>query len=274
MSASSTLGIIAGSGRLPAQLVEACHAINRPCFVLSFAEDTNVDAIETTPHAVVRLGAIGEALKKLREAGAKEVVLAGKVARPSLTSLKPDLTATKLLAKLGKAFFGGDDALLSALVSFLESEGFKVVSSQDILRSLVASAGVYGRISPSPRDESDIAHGLRVAKQLGLLDIGQAVIVENGYVLGVEAAEGTNALISRCASLKREARGGVLVKTKKPHQDERVDLPAIGLTTIETVYEAGFSGIAIEAGGSLILDREHVVARANELGLFLIGVTA
>lgn len=272
MSGEPKLGIIAGSGRLPAQLVEACQATGRPCFVLAFSEDTNIDAIETTPHAVVRIGAVGDALKQLREAGVAEIVLAGKINRPSLTSLKPDLTATKLLAKLGKAFFSGDDALLSSLVSFLESEGFKVVSAQDILRSLVATAGVYGRIAPTPRDEADIAKGLKVAKQLGALDIGQAVIVENGYVLGVEAAEGTNALISRCASLKREARSGVLVKAKKPQQDARVDLPAIGLTTIENVHEAGLSGIAVEAGGSIILDRERVIARANELGLFLMGV--
>jgi len=274
MSDLPILGIIAGTGRLPVQLVEACHTINRPCFVLSFAEETNVDAIEATPHAVVRLGAVGEALKKLREANVKDIVLAGKVSRPSLTALKPDLAATKLLAKLGKAFFSGDDALLTALVHFLEGEGFNVVSAQDVLRALIATAGVYGRITPSARDQADIAHGLQVAKQLGALDIGQAVIVENGYVLGVEAAEGTNALISRCASLKREARSGVLVKAKKPRQDERVDLPTIGLTTIDTVHEAGFSGIAIEAGGCIILDREHVIARANELGIFLVGINA
>jgi len=269
---SETLGIIAGSGRLPTQLVEACQVIGRPCFVLAFSEDTNLDAIQNAPHAIVRLGAIGEALKHLKGAGVNEIVLAGKVARPSIASLRPDFAATQLLARLGTAFFGGDDALLKALVKFLEDEGFRIVGAQDILRSLVATEGVYGRIAPSKRDSSDIAKAFEIAKKLGELDIGQAVIVENGYVLGVEAAEGTHVLISRCAGLKREARGGVLLKAKKPQQDNRADLPAIGITTVETVHEAGFNGIAIEAEGSIILDREKTIARANELGIFIVGI--
>ena len=271
-TALPTLGIIAGSGRLPAQLIEACRVEERPCFVLSFEENTNVDAIENVPHAIVRLGAIGTALKKLREAGVQDVVMAGRVARPSIAGLRPDMTATKLLAKLGVAFFSGDDALLKGVIKFLESEGFNVISAQEILRSLIATEGVYGKNSPSSQDKSDIAKGLDIAKKLGELDIGQATIVENGYVLGVEGAEGTNALIARCAKLKRESRGGVLIKAKKPHQDERADLPTIGPETLDAIRDAGFSGIAVEAGGSIVLDKELLIQRANDLGLFVIGV--
>ncbi len=267
-----TLGIIAGSGRLPAQLIEACRADNRPCFVLAFEENTNVDAIENMPHAIVRLGAIGTALKALRQAGVKELVLAGRVARPTIASLRPDLTATKLLARLGAAFFAGDDALLKAMIKFLESEGFKVISAQEILRSLIATEGVYGKISPTSNDKTDIIKGLDVAKKLGELDIGQAAIIENSYVLGVEGPEGTNALIARCAKLKRESRGGVLIKAKKPNQDERADLPAIGPDTLEAINDAGFNGIAVEAGGSIVLDKELLIRRADALGLFVIGV--
>ena len=272
MSGASTLGIIAGGGRLPAQLAEAYKATGRPCFVLTFAEAANVGATLHAPHAVVRLGAVGEALSKLREAGVVEVVLAGSIKRPSLASLRPDVAAAKLLAKLGVAFFSGDDALLRAVIRFLEEEGFRVIAAQDLISTLVAESGVYGHVSPTSEDRSDIALGLKAAKELGRLDIGQAVIVENGVVLGVEAAEGTDALISRCASLKREARSGVLVKTKKPGQDERADLPAIGPETVERVHEAGLNGIAIEAGASLILDRERLIARADQLGMFVVGV--
>ena len=266
------LGIIAGGGRLPVQLVEACKSSGRGHFVITFEESPNHEAILHAPHAIVRLGAVGDALKKLRDADVTEVVLAGKVKRPTLARLKPDITATKLLGRLGKAFFGGDDALLRALVGFLEQEGFHVISPQDILGSLIANEGVLGRIQPSEADYADILTGLHAARELGRLDIGQAVIVEDGHVLGLEAEEGTDSLIARCAGLKRKPRGGVLVKAKKPEQEDRVDLPAIGLATIERVHEAGLNGIAIEAGSSIILDREELLASADRLGLFVVGI--
>ncbi len=118
MSDNSTLGIIAGSGRFPLQLVEACHATGRPCFVVALENAADIEAISHVPHAVVRIGAVGEALEHLRKTQAKEMVLAGSVRRPSLLSLRPDFVGTKLLARLGAAFFSGDDALLKALVSF------------------------------------------------------------------------------------------------------------------------------------------------------------
>lgn len=267
----STLGIIAGGGRLPSQLIESCQAMGRGFFVLAF-ENADMEAIGHVPHKVVRLGAVGEALEQLRSADAKEVVLAGKVKRPSFASLKPDALGAKLLARLGKAFFGGDDALLKAIVGFLEEEGFKVVGADDVLAGLVAPEGVLGKITPDARAKADIAQGLKVAKELGALDVGQAVIIENGEVLGTEAAEGTDALIDRCASLRRELRSGVLVKAKKPGQESRVDLPAIGPETVEKVHAAGFAGIAVEAAGSLILDKEKTIARADALGIFVVGV--
>jgi len=272
MSDIPTLGIIAGSGRLPAQLVESCLTTGRKCFVLALENAADMNAISHVPHAMVRIGAIGAALEHLRKADVKEIVLAGNVRRPSLLSLRPDLTGTRLLARLGTAFFSGDDALLKAVISFLEEEGFKVVGSDEILRGLMAPMGVLGNISPDARAEADIAHGIRVAKALGELDIGQAVIVENGYVLGVEAAEGTDALIERCGKLRREMKSGVLVKVRKPAQEERADLPAIGPQTVEKIHEAGFAGIAIEAGGGIILDKEKTIATADALGVFVVGV--
>lgn len=268
----STLGIIAGSGRLPTQLVEACRSINRPHFVLTFEEGVNIDAVEHAPHAIVRLGAVGTALKELRNAEVKEIVLAGRVSRPSLSGLRPDFTATKLLARLGSAFLSGDDALLKALMKYLEDEGFRVVGAHNVMQELLATEGVYGKIKPDAQDEKDIQQGITAAKQLGALDIGQAVIIENGYVLGVEAAEGTDELISRCVNLKREKNAGVLIKAKKPNQDERADLPSIGVDTIDRLHKAGLKGIAIEAAGSLIVDREETVARADSLGLFITGI--
>jgi len=268
----NTLGIIAGGGRLPAQLVESCQATGRKFFVVALENAADMETVTHVPHALVRIGAVGEAIGHLRNAGVQEIVLAGSVRRPSLTSLRPDMMGAKLLARLGKAFFSGDDALLKAVVSFLESEGFKVVGSDDILRGLIAPAGILGKIKPDVRAEADIAHGIKAARALGEHDIGQAVIVENGYVLGVEAAEGTDALIERCGKLRREMQSGVLVKVKKPGQEMRADLPTIGIETVEKIHVAGFAGIAIEAGGGMILDKEKTIAKADALGVFVVGI--
>lgn len=271
-STKPKLGIIAGGGRLPLQLIECCQSSGREFFVVALEGIADMAAINAVPHAVVRLGAVGESIGKLRAAGVKELVLAGRVKRPSLSSLRPDFVGAKLIAKLGGAFFSGDDALLSSVISFLEDEGFRVVGADAVMVNLLAPHGILGNISPDTLAEADILQGVKVAAALGAVDVGQAVIVEHGYVLGVEAAEGTDALISRCAGLKREVRGGVLVKLKKPGQEARADLPSIGPETIETLANAGFCGIALEAGGSLILDQDKTVAVANARGLFIVGV--
>ncbi len=271
-NALPTLGIIAGSGRLPLQLIEACQSSGRCFFVLALQDFADLIALKDAPHAVVRLGAVGEAISHLREAGATELVLAGRVQRPSIGSLRPDMTGTKLLARMGAAFLSGDDAMLRSVIAFLEDEGFTVVGSNQVLQDLVTPLGQLGHIAPDIRAQADIAMGIKVAMALGKLDVGQAVIVEHGYVLGVEAAEGTDALIQRCQWLKREAKGGVLVKARKPGQEERADLPTIGPATVERVAACGFSGIAIQANASLILDKKAVIAKADELGLFVVGV--
>ena len=267
----STLGIIAGGGDLPLKLLQSCQESGRPCFVLRFEDTQDDHAFVGAPHARVRLGAIGEALNNLRAAGVQDVVMAGRIKRPALSSLRPDMAAAKLLKKIGAAFFSGDDALLRALVSFLEEEGFCVLGAEDVIAGLLLPEAVLTRIAPDDEQTRDIEIGLRIAKTLGALDVGQAVIVQQGYVLGVEAAEGTDALIERCAALRREPQGGVLVKAKKPAQESRVDLPAIGLSTILRLHESGFAGIACEAGGALLIGRDETIAKADEFGLFVVG---
>jgi DUF1009 family protein len=267
--AASVLGIIAGEGRLPAQLTEACRSSGRKSFLLAF-EGYNQKNL--SPDAVVRIGAVGEALEHLRKAGVNEVVMAGKIQRPSLSTLRPDAAATRLLKHIGAAFFGGDDAILRALVSFFEEEGFKVVGANDVLRDLMTPEGTLGKIQPDAKAKADIAKGMAAARTIGAKDIGQGAIAQNGEVLATEDTQGTDALIERCAKLNRAPGTGVLVKMKKPGQESRVDLPAIGTETVEKIHAAGFAGIALEAAASLILDKEQTIAAADRLGVFIVGV--
>lgn len=271
---AGTLGIIAGGGELPVRLLRACRESGRPIFVLAFEEATDPELLRNVPHAVVRMGAVGEALSYLRSANVKEIVMAGNMRRPSIGKMRLDAAGTKLLARLGKSWFSGDDGLLRSLVSFLEDEGFHIIGVDEVMGDLLAPQGQMGNYAPSAQDLQDIELGLRVSRAVGALDVGQAVLVQQGIVLGVEAAEGTDGLIQRCASLRREGGGGVLVKCKKPGQERRVDLPAIGWITVERMHRAGFVGIACEADGCVVIDRPHTIRKANELGLFLIGITA
>lgn len=269
----SVLGIIAGEGRLPMLLIDACQKNRRPFFVLAFEGSTDPEMLSDVPHVFVRLGAIGEALDKLREVGASELVMAGKVTRPSLSTLRPDATGARLLTRLGAAFFLGDNALFKAIVSFLEEEGFSIIGSEDVLRDIIAPEGVLGKIQPDDAMMEDVRKGVAAAHALGEQDLGQAVIVHDGNVIGVEDSHGTDALIARCARNHQEkSRGGVLVKMKKPQQETRVDLPAIGPITVENVHAAGLCGIAIEAGGGIIIDKEKMIEKADALGIFVVGV--
>jgi DUF1009 family protein len=265
------LGVLAGGGELPVRVIEACRASGRDVFVLAFEGQTDPATVEGTAHAWVRLGAVGDAFRQLRQAGVAEVVLAGPVRRPSLEDLRPDWRGAMFLARVGARAFG-DDGLLSAVVKELETEGFRVIGADDVFASLRTPDGRCGAHSPDAAAEVDIARAVAVLRALGPLDVGQAVVVQQGVVLGVEAIEGTDALLDRCASLRREGRGGVLVKIAKPGQERRVDLPTIGAATVSRAAAAGLRGIALEAGRSLIIDRAAVVRAADEAGLFVVGI--
>jgi len=265
------LGILAGGGELPRRLVAACREAARPCFVVAFEGQADRATVDGVPHGWVALGAAGRVLELLRGAGVREIVLAGAIRRPSLLTLKPDAKGAQLLARIALRAFG-DDGLLRAVIAELEREGFRVIGVPDVLGSLPAPAGRLGRVAPDAQARADIARGVEVARALGAVDVGQAVVVQQGIVLGVEAAEGTDGLLARVASLRRDGPGGVLVKLAKPAQDRRVDLPTIGVATVEKAAAAGLAGIALEAGATLVLDRAGVVAAADDAGLFVEGL--
>ncbi|MBU6475283.1 MAG: UDP-2,3-diacylglucosamine diphosphatase LpxI [Alphaproteobacteria bacterium] len=269
----SRLGIIAGGGSLPQKLMDACKRAQRDFFVLALQGQAEKKTFSGVPHRFVRLGATNEAISILKAENVDAVVLAGSVRRPGLLEMKPDWRTLQVFAQLGMAALG-DDALLRAVAGELEKEGFRLVGAHEIEPSLLTPEGVLTVKRPSPENETDMQYGIRAVKTLGALDIGQAAVVQQGIVLGLEAVEGTDSLLNRCRELNRKGRGGVLVKGCKPQQDRRLDLPAVGLRTVRLAYEAGLEGIAIEAGASLVLDRDAVTAAADNLGLFLTGFKA
>lgn len=273
MHAGHALGVIAGTGSLPRHVIAACRDKGRPVFVLALQDITLPELIDGHDHAWVRLGEVGKALSILRERGIKELVIVGKVERPSLSALRPDAKGMLLLSRLGGSMLAGDDALLSTIVRFFEGEGFTVTGADEIIRELLIPPHVLGRFAPDKTADADIKKGIDVCRAVGALDIGQAVVVQQGHVLGVEAIEGTDALIARAATLKQAETGGVLVKVKKPGQERRVDLPAIGFRTVQAVADAGFAGIAIEAGGALMLERDAAIAEADARGIFIVGIS-
>ena len=265
------LGIIAGGGGLPLQVIQACLQSRREFFVIALKDQTDPTVIDAIPHQWVSLGKSGKALKILKEQDVVDLVMVGSVSRPTFSSIGLDFWTTKFLVKAGAAALG-DDGLLGALVREIEKEGFRVVGVDEIMPSLLAPLGIYGKYKPDDQALADIRRGVEVARGIGALDVGQGAVVQEGLVLGVEAIEGTNRLLERCKDLKRKGPGGVLVKLKKPDQESRADLPTVGIETISQAANAGLRGIAIEAGNTLVVDRENAIAEADKTGLFLIGI--
>ncbi len=269
---SRKLGIIAGNGSLPASLIRACQQSGRPFCVVALKGHANSELLPAgIPVKWIRLGAVGTGFAEMKRQKVQDIVLIGGVRRPSVKELCPDLRGLKFFAKVGMKALG-DDGLLRAVIEEIESEGFKVVGIDEIMPSLLAGAGTMGKHKPTKEDKVDIERGIQVAKALGQVDVGQAVIVQQGLVLSVEGIEGTGSLIARTASLKRKGEGGVLVKVAKPTQERRIDLPTIGPDTVRSMAAAGFKGIAVEAGSVLVAEAQKTVALADELGIFLEGV--
>jgi hypothetical protein len=269
------LGIICGEGDAVHKIVEACKRQGREFFILAFEGHTDQQSVNSYPHAWVKLAHIGKALSVLRQQKVQEIVFIGRFRRPAWSELRPDLVGAKWIARMmGKVF--GDDSFLRSIIEKLESEeGFKVISAEKVIgNEILISLGVLGKHAPSKEALADIDYGIKVAQILGKADVGQAVIVQQGLVLGVEAIEGTDVLIKRCSSLKREGFPGVLVKIVKPQQEIRIDRPTVGPETIKNIYEAGFAGIAMEAEGVILVQKERVLELADQWGIFLIGIKA
>jgi UDP-2,3-diacylglucosamine hydrolase len=266
------LGILAGGGALPGKVAAAARAAGREVFLVGLEGFADPSVLAPWKHAMARLGAGGRILSLLRAEGCEDLVLVGPVRRPSLLDLRPDAEGARIVARVGRAAFGGDDGLLAAVVRVLGEEGFRVLGAHEILTEAVAPKGLLTAAAPDAQASVDVARGVEVARALGAVDVGQSCVVQQGIVLAVEAAEGTDAMLARVGTLRRPGPGGVLVKLVKPGQDRRADLPTIGPDTVLAAAAAGLRGIAFEAGGTILAERPAMVAEAERTGLFLLGL--
>lgn len=267
------IALFAGKGDLPKTLVRLFQKQDRPFVVLAFNGQTDKNMVQDLPHIWIHYGEVGKALEYIKKNHIKEIVMAGAISRPALTEIRPDWEGVKWLAKIGSKALG-DDNLLKLIIRMIEEKGYKVVGPDDLLADILAPEGTLSTLEPDEQAWKDIGRGMEILWALSPADVGQAVVVQEGLVLGVEAIEGTDALIERSASLHRPGLGGVLIKIAKHQQEQRVDLPTIGLETVHKALEAGLRGIAVEAGQTLFLNQEEALKLANSKKFFIVGLAS
>lgn len=272
------IGIIAGGGELPVLMAEHCAATGQPYFVARLSPFAD-PALEAHPGVTLGLGAMGARMQAMREAGCTTVVIIGQVPRVDPATLELDEAAIAMLPAILQALRGGDDGLLRAVLNEHEKAGFEIIGADEAMVDLLAAPGAWGAHAPNDANMREIARAAKAAAAIGALDIGQGVVVCDKLVLAVEAQEGTDQMLARVAGLPEQIRGtarnrrGVLVKRPKPMQERRIDLPTIGVRTIEGAARAGLAGVAVEASGALVVRRADVIAAADAAGLFVFGFT-
>jgi len=277
-SDAGSLAIICGGGSLPAAVAEAVAKRGRRPVMFGIKGWADAAVIERYAHHWIAIGQAGRFFRLARAEQCREVLFIGTVLRPPIAQLRLDWQTIKLMPRVFRFFRGGDDKLLSGVAGVAESGGLKVVGVKDVASEVLVPEGVLGRYQPSQRDRADIARALEVIAALGPFDVGQAAVVADTHVLGVEAAEGTDNLLNRIAEMRRLGRVtsapgiGVLVKAPKPGQDRRFDLPSIGPRTIENVARAGLAGLAVTAGSTMVAEADAVTAAANREKIFIVGV--
>jgi UDP-2,3-diacylglucosamine hydrolase len=277
---SRPIGLIAAGGVMPFAVADSLIArgIDPVLFALKGACDPV--RVARFRHHWIAVGQVGRAVKLFRAENCRDLVFIGTLVRPALSEIRLDWTTLRVIAHLAAAFRGGDDHLLSGIGRILEQDGFRMVGIKDVAPDLLMPEGSLTRKSPDTEATADIARGRDVLRALSPFDIGQAAVVIDGHVVGVEDIEGTDGLLARVARLRGEGRirakaaRGVLVKAPKSGQDLRFDLPTMGPRTVEGAASAGLAGIAIVAGNTIVVEPQAMIAAADAAGLFVTGLPA
>lgn len=278
MSVARRIGILAGGGTLPREIADSVAARGIPLHIVALDGEADADF---GPYPVTRVnwGEIGRMVETFKETGCTDLVIIGSVKRPDLATIKPDMGFVRALGTVaGLVLAGGDDSVLRGVIRFFERHHLRVVGPAEIAPELVIGAGTFTTAIDAPGLMLDAKAGFDIIAALGRFDIGQAAVVTAGRLEALEAAEGTDRMLERLASERRQ-RGhspahamGVLVKRTKPAQDHRIDLPVIGPQTVVRAVECGLAGVAVEAGRVLAANRAELLARARASGLAIAGV--
>jgi UDP-2,3-diacylglucosamine hydrolase len=278
VTTDDSIAIICGGGVIPGAVAEAVMRRGRRPVMFAIKGWADPQVVARYAHHWVALGQAGRFFRLARAERCREAILIGTLLRPALTQIRLDWHAIRLMPRVIRAFAGGDDRLLSGIAKLLEEDNLRIVGVKDVAPDVIVPAGVLGGHQPSTADRADIARALNLIATLGPFDVGQAAVVANNHVLGVEAAEGTDNLLARIADLRQQGRIstperiGVLVKAPKPTQDRRFDLPTIGPQTVANVVRAGLAGIAVAAGDTMIADPVELIAAADRAKIFVVGV--
>ncbi|MGH7337688.1 MAG: LpxI family protein [Myxococcota bacterium] len=272
-ASGEVLGLIAGQGVFPLEVARTARrrGVRVACVAL---RDQTRPEIEGAVESITWIypGEVGVGLAAFRAAGVREVVMAGKVTKSDLfqnpDALRLDANAAGMIDALGDR---KDDTILGRLADFLETLGLRLLPQYALTPELLAAPGVLTKTQPTEAQRADIAFGFPIAKAIGGLDIGQTVVVKDRAVLAVEAIEGTDAAIRRAGAI---APGACAVKVAKPSQDPRFDVPTIGAATVAVLAEARIAVLAIEAGATVVLERDEVVREADAHGIAIVAVAA
>jgi DUF1009 family protein len=268
MGNKSPLGIIAGNGAYPLLVAKGARQNGvQSIHVAAFENETRPELTkEADSIEWMRVGQLGRLLKYFEAAGVRRAIMAGQIAPKNLFDLRPDFRVLMILSTLKKR---NAETLFGALGDELAKVGIQLLPATTFLEDSLAAEGLIGGPKPKKRSLEDVEYGFKIAKEVSKLDIGQTVILRNGTVLAVEAFEGTNEAIRRGAALGK--KGVTVVKVSKPNQDMRFDVPVIGCETLEVSSAAGVAVIAVEAGKTLLLDKEAVITLAGEKQVTIYG---
>ena len=271
------IAVIAGSGRLPVDVAESLAAHDCSPFVVMVAGEASPE-LASYDHEELTVENFAGLAPLLKRQGITHAVFAGAISRrPKLSALKPSLTLLRFLPRALAALVKGDDGMLRALAGAVETLGVKVVGAHEIAPDRLASEGPMTSLVPRKSDWRDLDVAAEAARAIGVLDIGQGAVAIGGRVIALEGVEGTDGMLERVKDLRSHGRlagktRGVLVKYAKPSQELRIDLPTIGPTTVIGAHAAGLAGIGVEAERSFVLDLPGVIAEADRLGLFVVGL--
>lgn len=268
------LGIIAGSGQLPLLIINECKKQSIEPIVILIKDFADPNDFKGLKQISIGFGKVGKVIGFLKKNNVEQIVFAGAVKKPELRHIIPDFTGLFLLFRLLGLKLFGDNSVLKIVIDFAEEKGFEVVPVDNILKDAKVKEGIVGVVKPNKKEyENDINLGIDVLKKLSKYDIGQSIVIQNGMVLGIEGPEGTKELIKRCGRLKQnDRRKPILIKIKKLNQTRKADLPSIGEDTIQQLIDAGFSGLAVDADNTLVIEKFKMIKLADKNNIFIIGV--